>query len=122
MPPSFSWAAGPIRCALEFSKAKQGVDDTKEEGEAAAVHAFINARWKLPERAAEIIPARNLSPTSVPELFVARTTPSRPMTAALATSAARPSRKAWEQATTDAAIEVADYVIAHLPELAGVAG
>ena len=28
--------------------------------------------------------------------------------------------KAWDQATTDAAIEVAGYVAAHLKELAGV--
>ena len=27
--------------------------------------------------------------------------------------------KAWDQATTDAAIEVADYVAAHLKDLAG---
>ena len=28
--------------------------------------------------------------------------------------------KAWDQATTDAAIEVAGYVVVHLKELAGV--
>ena len=42
------------------------------------------------------------------------------MIVAPAMSAARSISKAWDLATTDAAIEVASYIVAHLKELSGV--
>ena len=66
-----------------------------------------------------MIPARNLSPARFPELFVLETpfpADDRSMGYERGTSIS----KAWDSATTDAAIEVADYVAGHLQELTGI--
>ncbi len=110
--------AYPIR--LEFSKAKQGVADSKEKKEKApVVKASIALEWKLPLRPAEVIPARNLSPGRFSEVFVP-STPFPPDDRSVGYERGTSVSKAWDQATTDAALEVADYVATHLKELAGV--
>ncbi len=109
--------AYPLR--LEFSKAKQGVDDSKKtKTKPPAVKASVALEWKPPGRAAEVVPPRCLSPGNEPELFVVQTAfppDDRSMGWERGTSVSR----AWDTATTDAAIEAADYVAARLPELAG---
>jgi hypothetical protein len=108
----------PLR--LEFSKAKQGVDDSKKnKTKPAPVKAAISLEWKLPQQVAEVIPVRNLSPQTFPEMFVL-TTPFPPDDRSLGYERGTSVSEAWERATTDAAIEVADYVVSHLRELAGV--
>ncbi|HJT76096.1 MAG TPA: DUF1592 domain-containing protein [Gemmataceae bacterium] len=110
--------AYPLR--LEFSKAKQGVDDSKKnKSKRPAVKASVVLEWKAPGRAAEPIPSRCLSPVHVPELFVVQT-PFPPDDRSTGWERGTSVSKAWDTATTDAAIEVADYVAARLPELAGV--
>lgn len=108
----------PLR--LEFSKAKQGVDDSKDKKKKKPdVKASIALQWKLPHRAVETIPQRCLSPQNVPSSFVLATpfpADDRSVGYERGTSISR----AWEQATTDAAIEIADYVARNLAELAGV--
>ena len=94
----------PLR--LELSRAKEKTSS-------------IALEWKLPRRAFEVIPRRNLSPSSVPETFVLQT-PFPPDDRSVGYERGTSVSKAWDQATTDAAIEVADYVAAHLKELAGV--
>ena len=112
--------AYPIR--LEFSKAKQGVADSKEKKEKApVVKASISLEWKLPLRPAEVIPARNLSPGRFPEMFVPAT-PFPPDDRSIGYERGTSVSKAWDQATTDAALEVADYVASRLKELAGAGG
>jgi hypothetical protein len=106
----------PIR--LEFSKAKQGVDDSKKN-KPKPVKASVALEWKPPHRAAEVIPARHLSPNKFPEAFVV-TTPFPPDDRSIGYERGTSVSKAWDQATTDAAIEVAGYVSAHLRELSGV--
>ena len=62
----------PLR--LEFSKAKQGVDDSKtNKDKPKAIKASIALEWQLPNRPAEVISRRNLSPNRFPEVFVAET-------------------------------------------------
>jgi cytochrome c553 len=108
----------PLR--LEFSKAKQGVDDSKDKKKKKPeVKASVALEWKLPHRTPETIPQRCLSPLSVPVSFVLATpfpADDRSIGYERGTSISR----AWEQATTDAAIEIADYVASHLAELSGV--
>ena len=70
-------------------------------------------------RTFEVIPRRNLSPSVVPEVFVLQT-PFPPDDRSVGYERGTSISKAWDQATTDAAIEVADYVAAHLKDLAGV--
>jgi hypothetical protein len=81
--------------------------------------ASIALEWKLPKRAFEVIPERNLSPSSVPETFVLQT-PFPPDDRSVGYERGTSVSKAWDQSTTDAAIEVTAYVTAHLKDFAGV--
>jgi cytochrome c553 len=119
---SISLLAGrayPLR--LEFSKAKQGVDDSKKNNKPPPpVPASVALLWRLPGRAAaELIPARDLSPHRFPEAL-ALATPFPPDDRSLGWERATTVSKAWDQAETDAALEAAGYVAAHLGELSGV--
>jgi hypothetical protein len=108
----------PLR--LEFAKGKQGVKDSKKnEAKPPPVKASIALEWKLPQQAAEAIPARYLSPNQGRELFIVDT-PFPPDDRSVGYERGTSISKAWDQATTDAAIEIAGYVVGHLHELAGV--
>jgi mono/diheme cytochrome c family protein len=110
--------AYPLR--LEFSKAKQGVDDSKNrKGKPPEIKASVVLLWKAPGRAVEVIPQRNLRPQRFPETFVV-TTPFPPDDRSVGWERATTVSKAWDQATTEAALETAGYVVARLRELAGV--
>ena len=108
----------PLR--LEFSKAKQGVDDSKNGKTPKPVKASIALAWKLPHQVDQIIPARNLSPHKGAEAFVVQT-PFPPDDRSVGYERGSSISKAWDQATTEAAIEVAGYVDAHLRDMSGVA-
>ena len=97
--------AYPLR--LEMSRSKEKTSS-------------IALEWKLPRRDFEVIPRRNLSPSSLPESFVLNT-PFPPDDRSAGYERGTSVSKAWDQATTDAAIEVTGYVVGHLKELAGVA-
>ena len=109
--------AYPIK--LEFSKAKQGVDDSKDKKTKIKppAPASIALLWKIPNGPDETIPARNLSPLGNPESF-ALTTPFPPDDRSVGYERGTSISKAWDSATTDAAIEVAGYVAEHLDRLA----
>jgi hypothetical protein len=110
--------AYPIR--LEFSKAKQGVDDSKKtKNKPKPVKASIALEWKLPHRPAEVIPRQNLSPESSPETFAVQAA-FPPDDRSVGYERGTSISKAWEQATTDAAIEVADYVASRRRDLANI--
>ena len=85
----------------------------------SATPASIALLWKLPRRVDEVIPERRLSPQKWPEAFVLQT-PFPPDDRSIGYERGTTISKAWDQATTDAAIEVAGYVASHLRELAGV--
>jgi cytochrome c553 len=108
----------PVR--LEFSRAKQGVDDSKKDSKPKKPTGptAIVLSWKPPLRVAEPIPSRYLSPAKVSETFVLAT-PFPPDDRSYGWEKATAISKAWDVATTDAAIESAGYVVAHLNELAG---
>ncbi len=109
----------PVR--LEFAKGKQGEKDgKKDETKPPAVKAAIALEWKLPQQAAEVIASRNLSPSPASEFFIVGT-PFPPDDRSVGYERGTAISRAWDQATTDAAIEVAGYVLAHLRELAGAA-
>ncbi len=79
----------------------------------------IALTWKLPRRSLEVIPRWNLSPNTVPETFVLEA-PFPPDDRSVGYERGSSISKAWDQATTDAAIEVTGYVLAHLKELASL--
>lgn len=107
----------PLR--LEWSKSQQGVNDKKRAIEFAPQRASINLMWKQPGRPAETIASRYLSPTRVPPSYVPATVfPADDRS--LGWERGTTVSKAWDLATTDAAIETAGYIAANILELAGV--
>ena len=102
---------------LEFSKALQGVQDKKAK-EKPPAPAMVVLEWKRPGFAQDVIPSRNLIPNGVPESCVI-STPFPPDDRSLGWERGTTVSKAWEQATTDAALEAAAYVSGKVNELAG---
>jgi len=108
----------PLR--LEYTKAKQGVDDSKtNKKKPPPVKSSIALEWKPPHGEAETVPARNLSPNAFPDSF-AVTTAFPPDDRSYGWERGTTVSRAWDQATTDAALETAGYVAARLAELSGV--
>ena len=108
----------PLR--LEFSKATQGVNNAKNKDKPPPeVKASISLQWKLPDRVAEVIPSRNLTPNKFP-VVCAVTTPFPPDDRSVGYERGTSVSQAWDAATTDAALEVAAYVSKNLAELSGV--
>ena len=107
--------AYPIR--LNFSKAKQGVDDSKKNPKRPVLPAGISLNWKPPRGAVETIPSRVLSPVNFPEQF-ALGTPFPPDDRSLGWERGTAVSKEWDAAATDAALETATYVSAKINDLA----
>lgn len=93
----------PIR--VEFFRAKN--DKT----------GSIFLRWKRPGRGEEIVAERYLSPSKFPEVLVA-TTAFPPDDRSMGYERSTSVSKAWDEATTDAALEVAGFVGSRLATLA----
>jgi len=74
--------------------------------------------WKPPHGVEQVIPARNLSPARVSSTFVV-TTPFPPDDSSVGYERGVAVSKAWDEATTQAAIEVANHLIKHLDRLSG---
>jgi cytochrome c553 len=113
----FLLAGRPCPLRLEFSKAKQGVDDSKKQKEKPpSKPAFISLLWKRPQGALETVPARQLSPETVAESF-AVTAPFPPDDRSYGWERGTAVSKEWLQATTNAAIETAAYAASRVDEL-----
>ncbi|HEY1191019.1 MAG TPA: DUF1592 domain-containing protein, partial [Gemmata sp.] len=108
--------AYPIK--LEFSKAKQGVDDSKKNLNPPVKPAFVALNWKRPHGAVEPIPARCLTPLKFPEVAVIEAQ-FPPDDRSLGWERGTTVSKEWEAATTEGALETAAYIAARLPELSG---
>ncbi|HTD65617.1 MAG TPA: DUF1592 domain-containing protein [Candidatus Limnocylindria bacterium] len=76
----------------------------------------VTLLWKPPHIAEQIIPARNLSPARASPTFVA-TTPFPPDDSSVGYERGVSVSKAWDDATTHAAIEMANYVGKNLDRL-----
>lgn len=87
----------------------------KEKKEKAAAVAL---KWKAPGRAEELVPERVLSPGQAPALLISKT-PFPPDDRSMGYERGNLVSRAWDDATTQAAIEVADYVIARLKTFSG---
>lgn len=96
----------PIR--LEFFKSK----------EAKEKKAKIALKWRAPQREVETIPARHLTPMTLPSLFVS-TIPFPPDDRSMGYERGTAVSEAWEQAVMDGALEVSAYVHKKIYELAG---
>ena len=107
---------------LEFSNSNQGVQDKKfDKEEFLSQVATIRLLWEPPHGTLQTIPQRVLSPEFAVESFVC-TTPFPPDDRSYGWERGTTISQAWEEATTAAAIEAANYVDAHLSELTGAKG
>jgi hypothetical protein len=105
---------------LEFAKGKQGdIDGKKDQAKPPPVKASVALEWKLSNRAAEPIPSRYLRQNH-PEEIYALSTPFPADDRSLGYERGTSISKAWDQATTEAALGAADFVVRHLNQLAGV--
>jgi mono/diheme cytochrome c family protein len=106
----------PLR--LEFFRRTLGVRK-EDKGKKAPIKASITLEWKLAQQPAQVIPQRYLTPVLPAPTFVLRTPfPADDRSAGYERGSG--VSKAWVEATTQAALEVAEYVGDHLQELAGV--
>ena len=102
---------------LEFSKSTQGVDDTDKQKNRPIPKASIALAWRRPKQSVEIIPQRCLLPAETAPTFVP-TTPFPPDDRSIGYERGTSVSKAWDEATTSAALETGAYVAAHIRELA----
>jgi len=111
--------AYPLR--LEFTSRTQGVQDqVKKRGkDGEQLASRLELRWTVPGHVEAPIPPRHLRPESPSEVFVV-TTPFPPDDQSEGYERGSAVSKAWDDATTAAAIEAAAYVREHLDLLAGV--
>lgn len=91
---------------IEFFKEK------KEKG------ASVSLKWKPADRVEELVPEDFLSPGKASEIFVVRTA-FPPDDRSMGFERGNLVSKAWDEATTEAALEVAGYVVGHLRALSG---
>ncbi len=113
----------PYALRLEFSRAKLGVKDKEKAKQKKAefrpnAHTSVSLEWKRPNHTPEVITARFLSTNVAPPLFVLQTR-FPPDDRSVGYERGTAISKAWDDATTEAAIETAGYVAEHLKELSG---
>ena len=103
----------PVR--MEFFRSTLGVQK-KDKVKPPPVKAGFALEWKRPQRTHELIAARHLFPVRSTPTLVVRT-PFPPDDRSAGYERGTAVSKAWVDATTEGAIEVAAYVAANLPEL-----
>ena len=85
----------PLR--LEFSRAIQGVSDAdKFKGKPLSTNTSIILKWRRPHLVDEVIPEGNLSPKTVPEVYVVQT-PFPPDDRSVGYERGTSISKAWDQ-------------------------
>jgi len=111
-------AGRPYPVRMEFFRSTLGVQK-KDKAKAPPEKASLSLEWKRPRRASELIAQRHLFPSkSAPALVVHAPFPPDDRSAGYERGTS--VSKAWVDASTEGAIEVAGYVADHLAELAGV--
>ena len=109
--------AYPIR--LDFHKANQGVDDTEKQKAKPAGPASVALLWRRPKLAVEPIPNRFLFNRTIRPTYVCQT-PFPPDDRSIGYERGSDVSKEWDEATTSAAIEAANFAASRLPTVAGV--
>ncbi|HET6246110.1 MAG TPA: DUF1592 domain-containing protein [Tepidisphaeraceae bacterium] len=104
---------------LEVYKGRQLKDKDKKKDAPKPTKASVALLWKVPHHPAdEVIPTRSLSPGPATAVAVMQT-PFPPDDRSYGWERGTAVSKEWVSATTDAALDVAGYVDAHLAELSG---
>lgn len=104
---------------FEFSKATHGVNDDAKKKDIPPSPAFVRLMWKRPKSALEPIPSLYLFPQGwSPTYVVDSSFPADDRS--IGYERGNTVNKAWDDATTTAALEAADNISSNLPGLAGV--
>jgi cytochrome c553 len=104
---------------LEYTKGKAGVGDPKLNKDVDKLgKSSIHLLWVPPRRSLEVIPARCLTTAKNPELYVVKT-PFPPDDRSIGYERANTISKAWDNSTTDGALEASNYVIERFKSLSG---
>ena len=102
---------------LEFSKAKQGVDDSDKNKDKPPAIASIDFQWRRPTRSIfEVVPQQYLFPLSLPERFVMKTA-FPPDDRSIGYERGSSVSPEWDHATTEGAIETANFLARRWREL-----
>ena len=91
----------------------------EEKDQTPSPPASIALLWQRPHGAGEPIPTRFLSPGPAPESFVC-SVPFPPDDRSYGWERGTAISEAWDEATTNAAIQAAGYVVDHLDDLADI--
>ncbi|MEZ6139337.1 MAG: DUF1592 domain-containing protein [Zavarzinella sp.] len=104
---------------VDFSKAKQGVDDSDKTKNKPPpkIPAMMTLLWQPPQRTLQVIPNRLLCTCDSPIGF-ASSVPFPPDDRSLGWERGTAVTREWDAATTEGAIETADFVLSHLRQLA----
>jgi len=105
---------------MVFTKATQGVDDSNKNKAKPAGPSYVTLNWRRPKHALEPIPTQFLYKDWSAKTFVV-TTPFPPDDRSTGYERGDSVSKEWDDATTSAALETADYVSKNLREVTGVA-
>jgi hypothetical protein len=107
----------PMR--LDFVKANQGVDDTEKQKNKPAGPASVGLLWRRPKLALETIPQRFLYNKQSLRTFVAQT-PFPPDDRSIGYERGNSVSKEWDDATTSAAFEAANFIASNLAYVTGI--
>ena len=111
--PIYMLAGRPMAIRLHFQKGKQGV---KELGKNQLSTSYISLQWKRPDGTTEPIPSNAFSLGNAPKMFaVSASFP--PDDRSMGWIRGTTISKQWDEATTDGAIETANYFLANIDEL-----
>ena len=107
----------PVR--LDFVKADQGVDNTAKQKDKPPGPASVSLHWRRPKLALEPVPQRFLYNKPAQRTFVVQT-PFPPDDRSIGYERGNSVSKDWDDATTSAAIEAANFVSNNLVGITGV--
>jgi len=96
---------------MVFTKATQGVDDSNKKK--APTPSYVTLLWRRPNHTEEAIPRQFLYPEGMPKTF-APTAPFPPDDRSMGYERGDEVSREWDDATTAAALEAADYVVKNL--------
>ena len=103
---------------LEFSKQTAGVNDEEKKKKTPPSSAFVRLLWKRPKMAAELVPAQFFSQAWNQSTYVSDS----PLPAddrSIGYDRGNAVSKDWDEATTRAALQTAEYVVANVDRLSG---
>jgi hypothetical protein len=104
---------------MVFTKATQGIDGVNAKKSASIQDSYVTLKWQRPDHVEEPIPTQFLFSEPSPKTFVV-TSPFPPDDRSEGYERGNSVSKEWDEATTAAALQTADYVSKNLAEVTGV--